>query len=418
MYKPSWPAPVRPLRPAPSLRVRRHVDAALRLTLRRSVALGAGAFSGAGVVASVVWAVGPATVSRSMAVILGVAILLPLLVLYLAARRRGRPELLAMALALTGCGLVLGQAWLHAELTTMSVVYMSTVLVAVGLIFAWSTAWHASFLALAAGSATALYLLTGSQPRSVESVFIILALASGAFTSLVGHRIWHQRLRQMFGQQFELRWLSREAARQEARVRTLNRDLHRMAHLDPLTEVGNRRALDEAIAGLVAPDRRGPPCFSLALFDIDSFKAYNDRHGHLAGDRALELLGDILRGETRGPDLVFRYGGEEFVVLLPGTGFHGAIATAERIRHAVGAEPVDVRGTPVPVSGDEIRTGPEELAVTCSAGVAAFPGHGRTIAALLRSADAAMYSAKQLGRNRVVGAQGGSVGEDSREVSG
>jgi diguanylate cyclase (GGDEF)-like protein len=204
-------------------------------------------------------------------------------------------------------------------------------------------------------------------------------------TSVIGQGVWQSRLRGMLEQQFELRHLNRYARRQEIHVNELNRELNRVARRDSLTGVGNRLALDEAVARLLDQgDRLRPVPFALVLFDIDHFKRYNDEYGHLAGDAALGRLGEILRRATRGGDLAFRYGGEEFLVLLPGADLNGAIAAAERVRVAA-AE--DSRGLPP---------------FTVSGGVALCdPADGRDPEPLLRRADAALYLAKRAGRNRI-----------------
>jgi diguanylate cyclase (GGDEF)-like protein len=190
----------------------------------------------------------------------------------------------------------------------------------------------------------------------------------------------------MLEQQFTLRNLSRYAQRQEAQVSELNRELNRVARRDSLTGVGNRYALDEAIARLLEQgDRLRPARFALVLLDIDHFKAYNDEYGHLAGDAALGHLGQVLRSATRSQDLAFRYGGEEFLLLLPGIDLPGAMAVAERVRLAAEAS----AGSAVPP-------------FTISAGVALCdPADGRDPEPLLRRADAALYIAKRAGRNRI-----------------
>jgi diguanylate cyclase (GGDEF)-like protein len=203
---------------------------------------------------------------------------------------------------------------------------------------------------------------------------------------VAGHALWRRRLRAMLEQQFALRHLSRYAQRQEAHVTELNRELNRVARRDALTGVGNRLALDEAIARLLDQgDRVRPTGFALILFDIDHFKRYNDEHGHLAGDAALGRLGEILRRATRSEDLAFRFGGEEFLLLLPGMDLPTAIGVAERVRVAVAEQGSD--GLPP---------------FTVSGGVALCdPADGRDPAPLLRRADAALYLAKRAGRNRI-----------------
>lgn len=185
----------------------------------------------------------------------------------------------------------------------------------------------------------------------------------------------------------------------------LHREARRLSVTDSLTGLWNFRYFQLQAERELESATRFDRQLALVIIDIDHFKVVNDEYGHQVGDTVLAEIAARIRSATRVPDVVARYGGEEFVVLLPGTGFRGAIATAERIRRAIADEPIDVRGTPVAVSGQETRPAPGDLAVTCSAGVAAFPDHGRTVAALLRSADAAMYVAKQQGRDRVVGAE-------------
>jgi diguanylate cyclase len=125
--------------------------------------------------------------------------------------------------------------------------------------------------------------------------------------------------------------------------------------------------------------------FAVVLFDLDYFKAYNDEHGHLAGDAALARMGAVLRRAIRGDDLAFRYGGEEFLLLLPDTDLAGAHHVAERVRRAV-VEDIDSDLPPFTISGG--------IAVS-------EPADGRDPQRVLRRADAALYRAKRGGRNRV-----------------
>ncbi|HWH31499.1 MAG TPA: sensor domain-containing diguanylate cyclase, partial [Egibacteraceae bacterium] len=180
----------------------------------------------------------------------------------------------------------------------------------------------------------------------------------------------------------------------------LHHEARRLSVTDALTGLWNFRYLQlQAERELESSERFDRP-MSLLICDLDHFKSVNDEFGHQVGDDVLVEVAARLRDATRVPDVVARYGGEEFVVLLPGTDPEGAAATAERIRAAV---------ADVPVTTSAIRRDghPLELQVTCSVGVATHPRDGRTVAALLRSADAAMYNAKRGGRNRVVVAAGG-----------
>lgn len=157
-----------------------------------------------------------------------------------------------------------------------------------------------------------------------------------------------------------------------------------LAYADALTGLGNRRVLDFVLDKHVAGVRRGIPV-SVAMFDLDDFKAFNDTHGHAAGDEALTLIADVLTNEARGSDLPIRTGGEEFVVVLAGTPVEGAVAYAERVRKRIA----------------EIATTSGVL-FTVSAGVAGAQGYHEGASDVLTEADEALYAAKRSGRNRVV----------------
>lgn len=159
---------------------------------------------------------------------------------------------------------------------------------------------------------------------------------------------------------------------------------------DELTGIPNHRHFSEWIEREVARVERFGGELSLVLLDVDNFKAVNDTYGHLRGDRVLEELGQILRIELRGIDETARYGGEEFVLALPQTGSDGAIEVAERLRGRI-------EGATIP--GDP---GEAPIAVTASLGIATMPADGSDPRSLLAAADAALYRAKRLGKNRVV----------------
>lgn len=306
----------------------------------------------------------------------------------LASRRSRLPgEPLALVLLLVTSGLVLVNLALAPAGRLLGGAQLATLLVGTGLILPWSQRWHVA----AIGSAVGIVCLAALGPldpalAGFDRLSLVAAAGIAAVISVVGHGIWQVRMRAMLEQQFTLRSLSRYAQRQEAQVSELNRELNRVARRDALTGVGNRYALDEAIATLLEQgDRVRPARFALVLLDIDRFKDYNDEHGHLAGDAALGHLGAVLRAATRSQDMAFRYGGEEFLLLLPDIDLTRALAVAERVR--------------VAVASPGIRSVPP---FTISAGVALCdPADGRNPAPLLRRADAALYIAKRAGRNRI-----------------
>ncbi len=166
----------------------------------------------------------------------------------------------------------------------------------------------------------------------------------------------------------------------------LYREALNAARIDALTQVGNRHALNQALQTEVVVAERYEQPFSILIIDIDHFKSINDTHGHLIGDQVLRAVAKNLQDKLRRSDAVFRYGGEEFVVLLRNTDVNGASFIAERLRQAV--ECAAVRGSQTNIS------------VTISTGIAAFE-NGLNQAALLDRADKALYQAKQTGRNRV-----------------
>jgi two-component system chemotaxis response regulator CheY len=177
---------------------------------------------------------------------------------------------------------------------------------------------------------------------------------------------------------------------QRAELEELNARLFEESRIDPLTGVGNRTALREQLARLSSTVARYQRDYCVALCDVDSFKLFNDTQGHLAGDHVLKAVAGSLAAGCRASDSVYRYGGEEFVVVLPEQTLESAAAAAERMRTAVATLAI-----PHPASA-------AGSVVTLSAGVAQLEqSDAGDIEAVLKRADAALYSAKELGRNRV-----------------
>jgi diguanylate cyclase (GGDEF)-like protein len=163
------------------------------------------------------------------------------------------------------------------------------------------------------------------------------------------------------------------------------RDLETLAYRDELTGVANRRYAVRQLAAMVSRARRHDLDLSVLLIDADRFKALNDRHGHAAGDALLRGLADRLARRVRREDIVARFGGEEFLVILPETDAEGAAAVAEDVRAAVAAEPFAV--------------GRVALPLTISAGTATW--RGEDAEHLIARADRGLYAAKEGGRDRV-----------------
>lgn len=158
---------------------------------------------------------------------------------------------------------------------------------------------------------------------------------------------------------------------------------------DPLTGLRNRRGFDKEVQRLYGRDASQLSEAAILVADIDHFKRVNDTYGHLFGDRVIRACADVITGTVKGRDLAVRFGGEEFVVLLPQTGRTGAVAVAEQIRVAFSR--VRIRRT-----GGEVTAEP----VTVSIGIA-VPRPGEPISAAIERADQALYQAKKGGRNCV-----------------
>jgi len=162
----------------------------------------------------------------------------------------------------------------------------------------------------------------------------------------------------------------------------------RQARTDPLTGLGHHGALQNAVRAAVSRAKRANTSLGVAMVDLDDFKKVNDTLGHLAGDALLMQVADRLRAAVRSEELPFRYGGEEFTVLLPGVSKEGVLSVGERLRHTVGDAPFALSDG-------------RELSVTCSVGVAVDSGDELDAAALLSAADDALLRAKANGKNRV-----------------
>jgi diguanylate cyclase (GGDEF)-like protein len=204
-----------------------------------------------------------------------------------------------------------------------------------------------------------------------------------------------------------LDWMDEAAGAEKllTRVRAMLRvasDAHHdpaAAKRDQLTKVYNRRYFDERLEMEIERARRYGRKVSCVMVDIDEFKQVNATHGHQIGDSVLKILADVLLSSTRASDIVSRYGGEEFVVILPEAAGSEAAVLAERLRKGF--------------EGCGVCFGEGEPVITISCGVATYPDHASDAATLLRMADSAVFRAKSEGRNRCVVAF--SEGDDDFE---
>ena len=188
-------------------------------------------------------------------------------------------------------------------------------------------------------------------------------------------------LRQLFAQ--------RELLHTHRELELAHAELAALATIDPVTLLPNHRALAASVEQEVARSQRVGSRCAVVFFDIDHFKALNDILGHTPGDVALREVGVVARSCLREVDTVGRWGGEEFVVLLPDTGSAAGMVATERLRRAIAAHGF---------------AGAAQHRLTCSLGIAVYPDDGRTRAELIDSADRAMYAAKRFGRNQAFAA--------------
>lgn len=174
----------------------------------------------------------------------------------------------------------------------------------------------------------------------------------------------------------------------------LHEETHRMAIHDALTGLNNRRYFDKVLPQEYERAQRDGLPFSLIMIDVDNFKQFNDTYGHHVGDRILATIGRVLTRTVRNIDFAFRYGGEEFVVILPETSIDSAHRVAERIRQRVMNE------------SRKLLLNPNDSPVTVSMGVSCYPRDAACSITLLAMADQLLYQAKKTGRNRVLVSKG------------
>jgi diguanylate cyclase (GGDEF)-like protein len=272
------------------------------------------------------------------------------------------------------------------------VAYMPIVIIASALFIPWTLRWHLPWLLAVVGSVTAFaaspFATTLTTTARQELVSITV---TSAIVSFAGHSILARERRRTFVQRLQLRGVNQTARRQRRELEALAAQLEAVARRDPLTGVGNRLRLDEDVAAMGAAGALAGEVAAVVLLDIDHFKAYNDENGHLAGDDVLREVARAIAIDLRPQDRVYRFGGEEFLVLLDGVDAAGGVEVAERLRLAIEALAI-----PLPAN---VPWG----ILTSSAGVAtARLGEGRSDD-WIRAADARLYAAKAAGRNCVVG---------------
>ena len=219
-------------------------------------------------------------------------------------------------------------------------------------------------------------MLTGSGTEEVA----VQALQEGAIGYLSKNNLSQEKLVDTIDAALD-KWTRLRQARAD------REELERLANFDPLTGLYNRQAILGKLHELINHAKRYKEDFSLSMLDIDHFKKVNDRYGHLTGDEVLEKIASLIYRNMRDTDIVGRYGGEEFIIILPQADSSAAMVVAERIRNIIqNAEMKDSAGN--------------VFAITVSLGLSIWE-QGEDAYSLISRADEALYNAKENGRNRV-----------------
>lgn len=182
--------------------------------------------------------------------------------------------------------------------------------------------------------------------------------------------------------------LEKAVEERTAQLREANEKLSELAMTDPLTRLANRRAFFQKFSEEIARSRRYQHTLLIAMIDVDHFKTFNDMEGHVFGDEALKKIAQLFSSNLRKTDLLGRYGGEEFILMLPETPVGGGLEKCERLRNLI--ETTTFQGKD------------HSAYLSVSIGVAMFPEHADNMEDLVKAADHALYQAKEFGRNRVV----------------
>ena len=223
-------------------------------------------------------------------------------------------------------------------------------------------------------------------PVQPETTILVTALSLFALTWFlltIGSTAYERALK--------LRSTREELKRRIAEIDALQVQLREQANRDPLTGLYNRRYLQSTLEREMARSTRAETPLCVMLLDLDLFKSINDRYGHLTGDEVILSMARMLSGESRQDDVPCRYGGEEFMLLLPNMTLETAQQRAEEWRRRF--------------SMMTVESGGQRIGTTVSIGIAEFPAHGRTVQSLIECADQALYQAKSGGRDRVVSYQ-------------
>ena len=246
------------------------------------------------------------------------------------------PEAAAFAIMLGIVVTTVGSGTFAPTLAVQSLGYLLVFPSLIALILPWRTVVHTRWL-LAYAVVVCLYLVLGPSARFTASergdLTVVIAISMGV--SFVGHVLLQYGQIRSFAQLERIQALRRRVTADHRELELVHRELERTARIDPLTGAGNRRRLHEDLLVVRSNIDRSGASYGLMEIDLDHFKGINDRLGHLAGDDVLRRVVEAVQKATRANDAVYRYGGEEFVVILPMDDREQLAIAAERLRAAV-----------------------------------------------------------------------------------
>ncbi|MQM37945.1 hypothetical protein KBTX_01949 [wastewater metagenome] len=381
-------------------RYRRYVRDTTATQLRTSLLAGAALFLAFGFSDYALLGSGP-----RLAVLLGLRVIMVVFAVAVVVAVHIRPQLadrtwpvntvLAMAMTVVILLVPIRPETLNTQIPALMVVVISIYLFIPNRV-PWMFA-QSQFLGV--GFVAALLVWAPGHARLVPTVVLLLVLANtvGLLTAM---RLAYLR-REQFALLREERLANARLLREIAERQRLQERFERLAREDELTGLCSRRRFFELAAEVLRDRRRGDGDTAVCMIDVDHFKSINDRYGHSVGDAALVAFAARCAGVLREPDIIGRFGGEEFVVLLPRTSLDGAREVAERLRESIARDPVASPAGP--------------LALTATVGVSLVQPDEHDIEPALNRADAALYDGKSAGRDRVVVAEAGHSAQAYRE---
>jgi diguanylate cyclase (GGDEF)-like protein len=277
------------------------------------------------------------------------------------------------------------------SLTVQSIGYLLLLPGLVALVLPWRTGMHLRWLLVYVIIVAAYFVVDPNRRFAAgerDDLLAVVVVAVGA--SLAGHVLLKRAQIRSFAQLEAIRTLRRRADADMVELERVHHALELTARIDPLTGAGNRRRLDEDLRAVRAHIHRSGMTYGLLEIDLDHFKSINDQLGHLAGDDVLRRVVETLQRALRATDAIYRFGGEEFVVLMPVGTDEGLAAAGERLRAVV--EALDI---PHPDPGSP------RVTISVGATLLGADSLTRTDAEWLERTDRAMYEAKTSGRNLV-----------------